>query len=55
MAGFDDRHSGEKKPADLAVAGQSILWEGGGDRENYNENVLRVQIPICNIDYAVSV
>ncbi len=27
----------EKKPAESGSAGKSILWEGGGDREDYKQ------------------
>jgi hypothetical protein len=32
-------------------AGKSILWEGGGDRENYTGGEATVEIPISNIQY----
>jgi len=32
-------------------AGKSILWEGGGDRENYTGGAAKPEISISNIQY----
>jgi hypothetical protein len=32
-------------------AGKSILWEGGGDRENYTGGPALLEISISNIQY----
>jgi hypothetical protein len=32
-------------------AGKSILWEGGGDREDYTGDAAMPEIPISNTQY----
>jgi hypothetical protein len=32
-------------------AGKSILWEGGGDRENYTGSMEALEISISHIQY----
>jgi hypothetical protein len=51
IAGWPQQRMQQAKKTRSRGAGKSILWEGGGDRENYTGREAPPEIPISNIQY----